>query len=78
VESLEPRPSLLLDHPRPDFNVCSTSTLLLPKPRLTFSPRRSYSPIVEEGKLRSANRFRCPRLPRCRPRVYVFILLTSS
>ena len=45
---------------------------------LTFSPRRSYPPIVEEGKLRSADRFRCPRLPRCRPRVYVFILLTSS
>lgn len=32
-----------------------------------FSPRRSYPPSFEEGQLCPANRFRCSRLPRCRP-----------
>jgi hypothetical protein len=77
VESLVPSPSRLLDLPRPDFNVClSFSSFHLPL--LTSSPRRSYPPIVEEGKLRSANRFRCPRLPRRCPRVYVYFHLLTS
>lgn len=62
-----PRPSLLPDLPRPDFNVSCLLLVYLPSSITDSSPRRSYSPSAQEGQLRSANRFRSTRLPRCRP-----------
>jgi hypothetical protein len=59
-------PSLLPDHPRPGFNVCllySSSSEL----QLMTSPRWSYPPSPQEGKLRSAYRIRCTSLPCCCP-----------